>query len=310
MSHSGITSSKLAQICGVSQGTVDRALNNRKGISPQTKEMILTAAKKYGYRPNIHARSMAGGRSMLVGVVVFDLRNQYFSDLLTAMEISLREKGYSTVVMFTGKNETREIECMRILHSMAVDGIVLCPVNEGTDYENFLHSLNIPIVTVGNRLKNFPYAGIDNALAMQDAVEYVLQKGYDHLIYVRPQLKEKNISAQAERLKAFQNVCKSQAVSFCITEFSKAVQQLDAYRKNAFICPTDHYAVQLYSAAKQAQAGILGFDNIRIIDELGLPLDSVSYHIPQTVHMVREYLLDGQAISAAVDHAIIHRGSL
>lgn len=100
MKRNGISTTQLAKICGVSQGTVDRALNGRKGISPKTKEKILTTAQKYGYRPNIHARSIAGGKSMLMGVVVFDLENQYFSDILTAIEN---------------------------LYLMSVDGIVLCP---------------------------------------------------------------------------------------------------------------------------------------------------------------------------------------
>ena len=61
MKKNSISTTQLAQICGVSQGTVDRALNNRKGINPKTKEKILAVANEYGYRPNIHARSMAGG---------------------------------------------------------------------------------------------------------------------------------------------------------------------------------------------------------------------------------------------------------
>ena len=79
MKRNIISTARIAEICGVSQGTVDRALNDRKGINPKTKEKILSVAKEYGYRPNIHASCIAGGRSMLIGVVVFDLKNQYFS---------------------------------------------------------------------------------------------------------------------------------------------------------------------------------------------------------------------------------------
>ena len=68
-----ISSTEIAKICGVSQGTVDRALNNRNGISPQTKEKILSVAKEFGYRPNIHTRCMAGGKSHLIGVVILTL---------------------------------------------------------------------------------------------------------------------------------------------------------------------------------------------------------------------------------------------
>lgn len=82
MRKTRISTTKIAEICGVSQGTVDRALNGRKGIRPETREKILNVAKEYDYRPNIHARSIAGGKSQLIGVVVFNLNNQYFSDFL------------------------------------------------------------------------------------------------------------------------------------------------------------------------------------------------------------------------------------
>ena len=61
-----ISTTEIAKICGVSQETVDRALNNRNGISPQTKEKILSVAKEFGYRPNLHARSIAGGKSLRI----------------------------------------------------------------------------------------------------------------------------------------------------------------------------------------------------------------------------------------------------
>ena len=174
MKRNGISTTQLAEICGVSQGTIDRDLNGRKGISPVTREKILNAAKEYGYRPNIHARSIAGGKSMLIGVVVFDLNNQYFSDILTALEEKCTARGYSTIAMFTNKDSRREIDCVGNLYHMAVDGIVLCPINKGEAYENYLLSLNVPIVTIGNRLERFPYVGIDNALSMSETVTYVL----------------------------------------------------------------------------------------------------------------------------------------
>ena len=87
-----ITSTELAKICGVSQGTVDRALNDRSGISPKTKERILKAADEYGYIKNMHASGLVRGRSMLLGLVVFDLKNEFFSQLATAVEAEARQR--------------------------------------------------------------------------------------------------------------------------------------------------------------------------------------------------------------------------
>jgi len=77
-----ITSEEIARVCGVSRGTVDRALNNRQGISGKTREKILKTAAEMGYTPNFIASSLSKGVTYTFGVVVLDLYNQFFSHLL------------------------------------------------------------------------------------------------------------------------------------------------------------------------------------------------------------------------------------
>ncbi len=310
MRRNGISTTKLAEICGVSQGTVDRALNNRQGIRPETKEKILQTAKEYGYRPNMHARCIAGGKSMLIGVVVFDLNNQYFSDILTRLEAHCNSKGYSMVVMFTGKDHKKEIECIQKLYHMTADGIVLCPINDGEEYENFLLSLDIPIVTFGNKLNRLPHVGIDNCRAMVETVEYIVKRGYQNLIYVKPELAERNTFAQTERLSAFVETCEHTGSTYAITDLQHAEEALDPKRTNAYVCPTDIYAIKLLLFAKKHQAGIVGFDNNRLIDEWDLRLDSVSYNIETTAKALLDYIIDGNVRSMPIPHKLICRGSI
>ena len=80
---SKITTTQLAGICGVSQGTVDRALHNRGKINPQTREYILSVAREYDYIPNVQNANR--GNSMLIGVVLFDLYNEFFSKLAMSL---------------------------------------------------------------------------------------------------------------------------------------------------------------------------------------------------------------------------------
>lgn len=310
MKFDNISTTKLAKICGVSQGTVDRALNNRPGISSATKEKILNAAKEYGYRPNIHARSIAGGKSQLIGVVVFDLNNQYFCDILTQIEGYCSNLGYSAVVMFTNKDSKKEIECIKNLYHMSVDGIALFPVNYGEEFENFLLSLNIPIATFGNKLNNFAYIGIDNKAATKDAIDAVISKGYKNLIYVTPNISSKNAFAQNERLSAFKQLCENYKLNFEITDIIHAEDILKKYSSTALICPTDIYAIRLLDIAKKYKAGIIGFDNIRLIDQLNLKLDSVSYDVESAAKSMIDYIVNGKTDIKPISHSIVLRGSL
>jgi len=76
---SKITTTQLARICGVSQGTVDRALHDRGDISPKTRDYILSVAREYDYVPRV--QNGTNTTSMLIGVVLFDLYNEFFSKL-------------------------------------------------------------------------------------------------------------------------------------------------------------------------------------------------------------------------------------
>lgn len=304
----GISTTKIAEICGVSQGTVDRALNNRKGIKEETKKRILQVAEEYGYRPNIHARCIANGKSQLIGVVVFDLKNQFFTDMLTNIEKICTAKGYSTVVMFTDKNSKTEIECIKNLYHISVDGIILCPANSGEEYENFLASLKIPIVTFGNKLNSFPYVSIDNASAMRDVFNFVIEKGYKKLVYVKPKMTEKNTFAQKERLNAFIEMCENTDTKYAVTDISDAERVIED--SCAVICPTDIYAIKLLASANKHKAGIIGFDNVHIIDELDLKLDSVACDVALTAKTAVEYIISGTKIEKSVSYSIIKRGSI
>jgi LacI family transcriptional regulator len=108
-------------LCGVSQGTVDRALNGRGEISEATKERILTTAKKYGFRAS--KGNSKPERTKTIGLVFFDLNNEFFSRLITDIEKKAAEKGFLISVMFTHYSEKNEIKCIRQLYSSGIDAI-------------------------------------------------------------------------------------------------------------------------------------------------------------------------------------------
>lgn len=306
-----LSTNQLAKLCGVSQGTVDRALNDRPGINPQTKQRILDTAKAYGYRPNIHARCISGGKSMLLGVVVFDIRNEYFSELLMGIEDACRQCGYSTVVMFTHKDPERELSCIDSLYRMYMDGLVLCPINRGNGFEQYLHNLEIPIVTVGNRLETFPHIGIDDYSAMAEVVQNAAEKGYRQLLYPCPTLDAaKNTWAQTRRLEGFLDTARKLDISYTVLPCTQIPDFPDTCEKTAVICPTDQYALQLFPTAKKRGWGLTGFDNLRIIDTLGLVLDSVAYDLPSATAAAAEFLEKGTSADVSIPWKYIRRGSL
>lgn len=288
-----ITSLELAKLCNVSQGTVDRALNNRSGISEATRQKILRAAQETGYIKNLRARSLVKGRSMLLGLILFDLRNEFFAELATQVEAHARSLGYSVLIVLTDKDAKAEQDCVRRLCGMGVDGMILFPVSRREEIEPLLATCGKPVVTVGNRLsENYDFIGPNDKAAMADAANFVLQKGYESLLYVCPALAQGdacNLYGQQERLQGFLSSVKQHpSVSYRIIsskDYLSALTAIDfsSEPRTAIICPSDSYAIKLLRALQEQgvavpqEVGIMGFDHITLSRYTTPPLTTVDY---------------------------------
>lgn len=299
MNHLKITTAELSKICGVSQGTVDRALNNRADINSETKNRIISIAKQYGYRKYID--SDVGNKSVgQIGIIVFNLNNEYFSKLITETEFILRELGFSAVIMMTHYDKQYEIECIRNMYNMGVQGIILCSVNSGSEFNNYLNLFDIPIVAVGNNIGSVPYVGIDDFCAMRDMTEKLLAEGYTDLIYFSPALKYKDAYAQESRYEGFLN-----AVSDRKYSLATDIDQIEeCYNdKTAVICSTDYYAFQVYFKAKNAK--IVGFDNLDAIKQYKLNIDSVGYSVSEIARAAIDIIVGKKSGNFTVAYKII-----
>ena len=291
MENRKITTIELAKLCNVSNGTVDRALNNRKGISEKTKQHILETAKMYGYVPNIHARNLAGGKSSLVGILVFDLNNEYFSELITNIEKELEKQGAYPIVMFSHKDKQREKECLEKLINIGVDALIVCPVNDAEFYDKFRKQTDIPIVTVGNKVEGVKYVGIDNFSAMKELTEYVIGMGYKELIYYAPvlALENVNIYAQKERYRGFFKAAEESSIKYTLVTDPGG---LKAVPEAAVIASTDYYAIKLMFSLGIKKDKIYGFDNINIIEKCRIPLTTVDCGGEATARTVAGFVLN------------------
>lgn len=231
-----ISTSELAKICGVSQGTVDRALNGRPGINEKTKNKILSVAAEYGYRAG------QGNSIKLIGVIVFDLNNAYFSNLITDIENELKKIGYLVTVMFTRYDTQCEIENIRYLYNIGVEGIIICPINSGEEFGNYLKSFDIPIVSVGNDIFSVPYVGVDDFCAMKEQTQQIIKEGYENIIYFSPAINYKNAYAQKQRYEGFKSAINDLEIPYEVIKDISEIQE--SYKnKSAVICSSDYYAL-------------------------------------------------------------------
>ena len=315
----------IAEYCKISVGTVDRALNNRSGISEKTKKKILEAAEILNYHPNHTGRSLAKGRTMTIGVVCFDLCNNFFPELIDTIEARAKEKGFFIYLILTHRDFSLEEDGISYLCERQVDGIILFPVGLSQTYINSLKNLGIPIVTIYNRLdESFPFVGVNDRCAMEDAVEHLLNKGYRRISYLTPDIAYQrkqglNTYTLQQRLTGYQKGMQRFNLKAEVLEAGSLEEKLDYFlerqkfdEKTALLCLCDSYAVKAIEYLRKRnvcipeQVGIMGYDNIQALEYIHPRLATIGYSVRQMGQAVidilfecmdnpeyfREYLLD------------------
>lgn len=293
----GITTKDLARMCGVSRTTIHRALNGEGRIHPDTKEMILRVAKENDYRPDFLARGLVKGKTGNIGIVVLDVKNRYFSQMLSVIGAEVGDRGCCMNIMLHNNDRNREREQMMRLASYRMDGIILSSVNEGEEYRDFLKSLQVPIVSVDNRIADgIPFVGIDQRSAMHTAAEYVIKHGYRKIVYVCPsygESSEQNRYVHRERIEGFKEALRDypQIAPEFLLDWEKMEQISERFpldSRTAFLCAADSFALEVMKIQRKAgrepvrDYGIMGFDDIDTLDYVSPRLCTVS----NSVHAV------------------------
>ncbi len=300
---SKITTTQLARICGVSQGTVDRALHNRGGINPETRKRILEIAKEYDYRPSLQADGQTN--SMLIGVILFDLYNEFFSALAMHLVNAAREFGYSIIFQFSEKDEKNEKTALEYFDYIGVDGIILFSAgSDSEEYENYLRSLKKPIVLIGNRLFGLPFIGIDDAKAMFELSHKLTEKTTaGDILYFAPVLKKKlhSTNAQRFRLNGFLEAMNALGRSYRIVT---DVEEISDF--GGIICATDYYVLRvLKHLGHPKDVPIAGFDNISALKALHTRVLSVEYPTEKIAQEAINYIL-GRQYTSKIEHQLAY----
>lgn len=115
----------IAKEAGVSTATVSHVINNTKFVSDETREKVQKAIKKFDYHPNTHAQSLALGKSKMIGLLVSDIANPFFPEIIKSVESAVFSNGYSLILLNTDYDTKRAVEYVHRLIQMRVAGIIL-----------------------------------------------------------------------------------------------------------------------------------------------------------------------------------------
>lgn len=171
----------VAREAGVSIKTVSRVVNNQSEISEETRQRVLAAIERLGYRPSKVARALVTQRTDTVGLILGDIANPFFSEVARGVLQTAQAKGYDVFLCNSDYNPEQEIHALHSLADHNVDGMIIFPCWQNKDELKSFASQHRPLVVVNRSFD--PHPGMSLVLSeirqgARLAVEYLIQKGH------------------------------------------------------------------------------------------------------------------------------------
>lgn len=176
----------IAREAGVSYSTVSRTLNGYEFVKASTRERVLRAAEKLGYVPNQQARSLAGGRSNLIGILVPTLGNSYVTEIIHGIDEALAESDYNLILYTTRRHQGKESTYVSSIINGAADGLLLVVPLISTSYLDVLRQQEFPFVLIDqiDRAQQSPVVKSDNRQGAYKATEYLINMGHERIGFI------------------------------------------------------------------------------------------------------------------------------
>lgn len=297
MKFEALTIKDIAQALGLSTSTVSRALRDSYEISPETKKMVMEYAEKHNYHPNPIALSLKERRSRSIGVIVCEIANSYFSQVINGIESIAYKKGYNVIIAQSRESFDREMLNLQYLTSRSIDGLIISVSTETTDF-GYLKELNrkgMPIVFFDRIVNEIDTHKViaDNYKGAYDATRHLLQSGYRRIAAIsNPAL----LSITRERLAGFRAALSEMGVpaeesliKYCqhggmiLPEVETVMEELLKMRPrpDAIFTTADKLTINCLRLLKAKglkvpqDIGLLGFSNTDLTELLDPPLSVI-----------------------------------
>lgn len=203
----------IANLSGVSVATVSRVINNNGRFSEETRKKVLSIIEETNYQTNYSAKSLRTNKSYTIGILVPDIKNYFFSDIVQKIEEILFEQGYTTIICNTARSADKEEAYLQILQAKNVDGIIIISGVEDFSIDT-PESKKIPYICIDREPKDKSktiFISSDHYQGAFDATKSLIDSGCMNLAIVM--YKRKSPSSK-NRLAGFKDALKKNHLVF------------------------------------------------------------------------------------------------
>jgi LacI family transcriptional regulator len=273
-----VTITQVAEEVGVSAMTVSNVMNGKPGASEETRRRVMEVAARLGYRLNVSASSLKGGRSGLVGLMALDLTSQYGLEILRGVAEELASAERELIVNATYHDAVREKDRIAFLGRGLVDGVIMiAPALEDETVELLLRR-KMPCVIIDPRRLDIPLPrlSVDNYHGMRVGTQHLIDLGHTRIAYLRGL---DDFESASIRFQGFQDAMRlagldvdARLVASCdfsyASGFRVAARLIDEHRPTAMVAGADLIALGAIDAARARglnvpiDFSVVGFDDL------------------------------------------------
>ena len=329
----GVTIKDIAKHVGVSIMTVSRVVNNSGYVSEDTRRLVETAINEMGYKPNLMARSLINNKSEFISVIVPDIANPFFAELIKGTEGIARKYGYNIILSDTNWTESLEVDHIEGAMSRMADGIVIVAPKlseKGLEFYN----KNIPIVVVDRKLRtrDIPNIFVDNKNGAFAATQHLIELGHRKIAFISG---PEGIVNTERRKKGFFSAFKKAGYETDMDlifpgdfkfeggkKVFEAIRQMEeSKRPSAVFASNDLMALGVISGAIESgwsvpnDLSVVGFDDILLSSLVNPPLTTVSHpYVKMGERAIEELLIkleniDGIKQDNKLENVLVRRKS-
>lgn len=311
----------VAKYAGVSPSTVSRTLSGAAYVEPETKEKVLKAVRDLNYKPNLAARSLKKGGSKLIGLILPDITNPYYPEVVKYIESCAIKEGYSLILCDALGSTKREQEYFKTLKYLFVDGIFYIASTEDISHvKPYVGS--IPMVVVNRTFDiEAPCINIDNVDAAYQAVHYLTERGHQKIALF---MNGKESQYNKERLEGAAKALGEVGITDYEPLLHKGISTEDeAYyrtldlmksqnRPTAIFLFNDYMAYGVYLGITKSgfripeDISVVGFDDIPQVKYLNPPLTTLRHSLIDTCDIIFESLLEQIQKQKCAPHSITY----
>lgn len=177
---------KIAKRARVSTATVSRTINGSDKVTPDTAERVWKVVRSLGYQPNSYARALVSGKSRMLGLIISDIVNPFFPELVRSFEEIALENGYEVIVANTGYDPERMARGVGRMLERKAEGVAVITSEMGEDFLAQIAERRIPIVfldtaRVGARVSKIK---VDYSQGINEAVEHIAKLGHKRIAFI------------------------------------------------------------------------------------------------------------------------------